>query len=108
TLEKISAAAFSNEDIFKLGAQMAEWSRDDFADFLTHMQKILRDVCFAEVLEPHNSDLVLRLSKLKFSEQKIFLMIETGAEFYRRLKSNANLRLLAEAYLMSLRKNFGG
>ena len=108
TLEKISAAAFSNEDIFKLGAQMAEWSRDDFADFLTHMQKILRDVCFAEVLEPHNSDLVLRLSKLKFSEQKIFLMIETGAEFHRRVKSNANLRLLAEAYLMSLRKIFGG
>lgn len=108
TLEKISAAAFSNEDIFKLGAQMAEWSRDDFADFLTHMQKILRDVCFAEVLEPHNSDLVSRLSKLKFSEQKIFLMIETGAEFHRRVKSNANLRLLAEAYLMSLRKIFGG
>ena len=105
TLEKISRAELSNEEIFKLGAQMAEWSRENFADFLTHTQKILRDVCFAEELEPHNSDLLSRLNNLKISERKIFLMIETGAEFYRRLKSNANLRLLAEAYLMSLRKS---
>ena len=72
TLEKISRAELSNEEIFKLGAQMAEWSRENFADFLTHTQKILRDICFAEELEPHNSDLLSRLSKLKISERKIF------------------------------------
>ena len=107
TLEKIFREEFSNEEIFSLGAQMAEWSREKFADFLAHVQKILRDVCFAGVLEPHNPDLLPRLSKIKISERKIFLMIETGAEFNRRLKSNANLRLLAEAYLMSLRKILG-
>lgn len=106
-LEKISRAEFSNEDIFAKGAQIAEWSRDTFADFLNHVQKILRDVCFTEVLEPHNPDLLTRLSNIKISERKIFLMIETGAEFNRRLKSNANLRLLAEAYFMRLKKILG-
>ena len=103
-IEKISRAELSNEDIFKKGADIAEWSRDKFADFLTYAQKILRDICFGDVLEPHNSDLASRLSKIKIPERKIFLMIEAGAEFNRRLKSNANLRLLAEAYLFQLRK----
>ncbi|MBQ7454783.1 MAG: DNA polymerase III subunit delta' [Selenomonadaceae bacterium] len=107
TLEKISRAQLNNEDIFTQGAQVADWSRDKFADFLTHMQKILRDICFAEVLSPHNPDLTERLVKIKIPERKIFAMIETGAAFNRRLKSNANLRLLAEAYLMTLRKILG-
>ena len=106
-LEKISRADLSNEEIFKQGAAVADWSRDKFADFLNHVQKILRDICFAEVLEPHNPDLTPRLSRIKIPEQKIFMMIETGAEFNRRLKSNANLRLLAESYLMSIRKCYG-
>lgn len=104
TIEKISRAELFNEDIFKFGAEITEWSRDKFADFLNHMQKILRDICFAEVLEPYNPDLTPRLSKIKIPKQKIFLMIEAGAEFHKRLKSNANLRLLAEAYLFGIRK----
>ena len=104
TLEKISRDELSNEEIFKLGAETADWSRDKFADFLTHIQQILRDICFAEVFEPHNFDLTTRLSKIKISERKIFLMITAGAEVHKRLKSNANLRLLAEAYLIGIRK----
>lgn len=107
TLEKIFRNELSNEEIFKFGAQTIDWSREKFSDFLTHVQKILRDMCFAQVLEPRNPDLLPRLSEIKFSERKIFSMTETGAEFHRRLKSNANLRLLAEAYLMTLRKIFG-
>ena len=103
-IEKISRAELTNEDIFKTGAEISDWSREKFGDFLAHMQKILRDICFAEVLEPHNSDLVPRLNNIKITERKIFLMIEAGAEFNRRLKSNANLRLLAEAYLIYLKK----
>ena len=103
-LEKISRAELTNEDIFAKGAQIAEWSRDTFADFLNHVQKILRDICFTEVLTPHNPDLLTRLSNIKIPERKIFLMIEAGAEFNRRLKSNANLRLLAEAYLFQIKK----
>ena len=108
TLERISRAEFTNEDIFKQGAQIAEWSREEFADFLTHMQKMLRDISFAEVMEPHNPDLLPRLRAIRIPERRIFLMIEAGAEFHRRLKSNANLRLLAEAYLLQIRKIFGG
>lgn len=103
-IEKISRAELTNEDIFKQGAELADWSRDKFADFLTHMQKILRDICFAEVLELHNPDLATRLSKIKIPERKILLMIEVGAQYHLRLKSNANLRLLAEAYLMQIKK----
>ena len=105
TIEKLFRAELTNEDIFKHGAEVADWSRDKFADFLTHVQKILRDICFAEVLEPHNPDLSPHLSNIKIPERKILLMIETGAKYHRRLKSNANLRLLAEAYLLEL-KNF--
>ena len=104
TVEKIARAEFTNEEIFTLGVQIADWSRENFADFVMHVQKILRDACFAEELELHNPDLAPRLSNLKIPERKIFLMIEAGVEFRRRLKSNANLRLLAEAYLMRIRK----
>ena len=106
TIEKIYRAELTNEDIFTYGAKVADWSRDNFADFLTHVQKILRDICFAEVLEPYNSDLTSRLVNIKIPERKIFAMITIGAQFNRRLKSNANLRLLAEAYLFQLRKLF--
>ena len=104
TLIKISCATLTNEDIFKQGAVVAEWSRDTFADFVTHVQKILRDITFADVMTPHNPDLAPRLSEIKIPERKIFAMIEAGVESHRRLKSNANLRLLAEAYLFTLRK----
>ena len=104
TVEKIFRAELSNEDIFKMGADVAEWSRERFADFVVHVQKILRDICFVEVLEPYNPDLAARLSGIKIPERKILSMIETGAEFHRQLKSNANLRLLVEMYLLSLRR----
>ncbi len=106
TLEKISRGQFNVENIFGKGAQIAEWSRDKFADFLIHMQKILRDICFAEIMEPFNPDLVPRLREIKIPERKISAAIEIGVEYHRRLKSNANLRLLAEAYLFELKKIF--
>ena len=103
-LEKISRAELKSEEIFKRGAEISEWSREKFADFLNHMQKILRDICFSEFMELKNPDLIARLSKIRIPERKILLMIETGAELNKRLKSNANLRLLAEAYLFQLKK----
>ena len=105
TLEKISRDALTDEDIFAFGAKVADWSRDTFADFVTHIQRLLRDICFADVMTLHNPDLATRLTDVKISERKIPTLIETGVTFHRRIKSNAHLRLLAEAYLMSLRKN---
>ena len=106
-LEKLSVKKFTSEDIFKFGAEIAEWSRENFADFLNHVQKLLRDINFAEFMELRNPDLAPRLSKIKIPERKILLMTAAGAEFHRRLKSNANLRLLAEAYLFKIKKILG-
>ena len=106
-VEKISRAALTNEEIFTFGAQVADWSRDKFADFVIYVQKILRDNGFAKYFTPHNPDLEARLNEIKLPEQKIFPMINVGVDFHRRLKSNANLRLLAEAYLFRLKKIAG-
>lgn len=107
-IEKISRKELSSEDIFKQGAQVADWSRENFADFLNHMQKIFRDVCFKEFMELRNPDLAPRLCQIKIPERKLLLMIEAGTEFHKRLKSNASLRLLAEAYIFQLKKIYGG
>lgn len=107
-LEKIFRDEMTNEEIFTFGAAAADWSREQFAEFITHLQKILRDIAFAENFPPRNPDLLPRLTPIKIPERKIFALIETGVQFYRRLNSNASLRLLAEAYLMSLRKIFRG
>ena len=104
TLEKISRKQFTNEDIFTFGTQIDSRSQEDFADFLTHMQRILRDACLSDVLKPLNPDLSERIGQLKLSEPKIFSLLETGVTFHKRLKSNANLRLMAEAYLFRLRE----
>ena len=106
-LEKLSDKKFTSEDIFKFGAEISDWSRENFADFLKHVQKILRDVNLAEFMELRNPDLAPRLTKIKIPERKVLLMIETGAQFHRRLKSNANLRLLGEAYLFKIKKILG-
>ena len=103
-LEKISREQFTSEDIFKFGARVDKWTRENFADFLTYVQKLLRDACLSDLSKPLNPDLSERVGQLKISEPKIFLLIETGVTFHKRLKSNANLRLLAEAYLFSLRE----
>lgn len=107
TLEKIYKLKLTNEEIFKMGEEISEWSRDKFGDFLNYMQKMMRDVCFSEYMELKNPDLATRLSKIRISERKILLMIEMGAEYNRRLKSNANMRLISEAYLMQIRKIMG-
>ena len=103
-LEKIYNKKLTNEDVFQFGAKVDGWSRDEFADFLTHMQKLLRDKSFGEFLTPLNPDLLPRLQQLKISEEKIFSLTETGVQFHKRLKSNTSLRLTAEAYLFRMKK----
>ena len=103
-LEKITRKELSSEEIFKFGAEIAEWTRENFADFLNYMQKILRDICFKEFFDLRNPDLLPRINQIKIPERKLLLMIETGAEFNKRIKSNASLRLIAEAYLFKIRK----
>lgn len=106
-IEKFSRREISNEDIFTKGAQMADWSREQFEDFIIYTQKILRDIFLIEVAKLYNPDLKMRLNEIKISEQKIFELIKIGAETIRKLKSNANLRLLAESYFLRMKIIFG-
>ena len=45
-------------------------------------------------------------SNQSISESILYQMLAEGTQAQRRLKSNANLRLLAESYLMRLRVAF--
>jgi len=107
-LNKLIANRLTNEEIFTAGSKFSEWSREKFANFIVQLQRLLRDVCFVGELEPYNSDIAAHLAEMKLPERKIFLMIETGIKYRKRLRSNANLRLLAEAYMFHLRKIYGG
>lgn len=102
-IEKISRADFNNEDIFMKGAQMSDWTREQFADFIIYIQKILRDIFLKDSAELYNPDLKARLSEIKIAEQKIFELIEIGADTHKKLNSNANLRLLAESYFLRMK-----
>ena len=102
-IERICRKNFSNEDIFTKGAQISEWTREQFSDFVTYIQKILRDIFLLDAAKLYNPDLELRLREIKISEEKLFEMVKIGTEIQKRLKSNANLRLLAESYFLRLK-----
>ena len=102
-LERISAAQVTNEDIFTKGGQISDWSKEQFSDFIIYQQKILRDIFLLGKSELYNPDFEDRLSKIKISKKNLSAMIEEGVNVQRRLNSNANLRLLAEAYFMRLK-----
>ena len=102
-IERICRKDFSNEDIFMKGAQISEWTREEFADFVTYIQKILRDIFLLGQVKLYNPDFEERLSKIKISEEKLLAMFEIGIDVDKKLKSNANLRLLAESYFLRLK-----
>lgn len=102
-VEKICREELTVEDIFMKGAQISDWSREQFADFVTYIQKILRDIFLCGQAELYNPDKKEQIFKIKISEEKLSAMIDVGVEVFRRLKSNANLRLLAESYLLRLK-----
>jgi len=105
-IERIALEDVTNEDIFTKGIQIAEWSREQFSDFVIYTQKILRDIFLQGKVELYNPDFSERLKVIKIPEKRLSEMIKVGVETRRRLKSNASLRLLAEAYFMRLRKIF--
>ena len=102
-IERIFQKEFSVEDIFMKGMQISEWTREQFSDFVIYIQKFLRDIFLLDTTKLYNSDLESRLRKIKIPEEKLFEMIKIGAEIHKRLKSNANLKLLAESYFLRLK-----
>ncbi|MBR6012960.1 MAG: DNA polymerase III subunit delta' [Selenomonadaceae bacterium] len=103
-IERIFRAEMSNEDIFTKGGQITDWTKEQFSDFVIYIQKILRDIFLLDTATLYNPDLKERLEQIKFSDQKIIEMVKIGVETHKRLKSNANLRLLSESYFLQLKK----
>lgn len=109
-IKQVCSNALNDEIIFAKGKIFETWSREKFADFVTYVQKILRDIYLvnqSEVYELYNVDLKEKLAAIKIPEGILYKMIAEGTQTHRRLKSNANLRLLAESYLIRLRALFG-
>lgn len=106
-IEKLCAKKITVEDIFSRGAEIDKWSRENFGEFVGCVQKILRDVYLLDAAEPFNADLKARLGKIKIPAETLYELFDAGIEIQWRLRSNATLRLLAEAYFMRLRLALG-
>ncbi|MBR5914300.1 MAG: DNA polymerase III subunit delta' [Selenomonadaceae bacterium] len=102
-IKQVYKKELTDEIIFAKGKIFETYSRENFSDFVTYVQKILRDVFAFNKFELYNSDLKDKIAEIKFDEENLYRMIAEGTQVQRRLKSNANLRLLAESYLMRLR-----
>lgn len=92
----------NEEIIFAKGKIFEKWSRENFSEFVTYVQKILRDIFFIKSKKLYNEDLKEKFEWMRFPEKTLYQMIAEGTQAQRRVKSNANLRLLAESYLMRL------
>lgn len=103
-LENLLAKKFTVEDIFSKGKTFSDGSRENFSDFVTYIQKILRDVFLIDSAELCNPDLKSRLTKIKIPEKILYALFEEGKKIQRKLNSNANLRLVVESYFLKLKQ----
>ena len=97
----------NNEIIFSKGKMFETYSREKFFDFVNYVQKILRDIFFLNTTTLYNADLKDKLAEINLPDDVIEKMLAEGTAVQRQLKSNATLRLIAEAYMMRLRKCVG-
>ena len=105
-IKQLVSKSLTDEIIFAKGKIFETGSREKFFDFVNYIQKFLRDIFLINQTELYNSDLKDKLETIKISESILYQMLAEGTQAQRRLKSNANLRLLAESYLMRLRVAF--
>ncbi len=103
-LENLLAKKITVENIFDKGKTFSDGSKENFSDFVTYMQKILRDVFLLDKAELYNADLKTRIANLKIPEKIIYELFDEGKNIQRKINSNANLRLLAESYFLKLRQ----
>lgn len=105
-IKQLVSKTLTDEIIFAKGKIFETSSREKFSDFVNYIQKFLRDIFLLNQTEIYNSDLKDKLETIKIAESTLYQMLAEGTQAQRRLKSNANLRLLAESYLMRLRLAF--
>jgi DNA polymerase-3 subunit delta' len=102
-LENLLAKKFSVEDIFNKGKEFSTGSKENLFDFITYVQKFLRDVFLIENAELYNVDLKSRLAKIKIPEKTLYELFDTGKNIQSKINSNANLRLLTESYFLKMK-----
>lgn len=102
-LEKLLAKKISVEDIFNKGKDFSADSKENFSDFVTYVQKLLRDVFLIEQDNLYNPDLKSRLVKIKIPDETLYALFDAGKSIQRKINSNANLRLLAESYFLKMK-----
>ena len=102
-IRQIFENRLNNEIIFSKGKMFETYSREKFFDFVNYVQKILRDIFFLNTTTLYNADLKDKLAEINLSDDVIKKMLAEGNATQRQIKSNATLRLVAEAYMMRLR-----
>ncbi len=103
-LENLLAKKITVEEIFNRGKSFSDDSRENFSEFVIHIQKILRDVFLVNQADLYNADLKSRLENLKINEKTLYKIFDEGKKIQRRINSNANLRLLVESYFIKLKQ----
>lgn len=96
------------EDIFRMSEEIAKQPRSFFADWLICLQKFLRDMLVADteaaLYNPDmRSELIARRQTL--GDRSLFGFFETALKTQRKLASNADLRLMSEAFLLNLKRS---
>lgn len=96
------------EDIFVMTEEISKQPRSFFAEWLLYFEKFLRDMIVAESgARLYNADLRDELSaqRQELSERRIFEFLERALEAQRRLSSNADLRLICDAFFIKLKRS---
>ena len=96
------------EDIFALTEELSKHPRSFVADWLVCFQKFMRDLLVADTdAKLYNEDLrnELSMQRRMLNERSIFEFFDRALETQRRLASNADLRLLFDAFLFNLKRS---
>ncbi|WP_231036315.1 DNA polymerase III subunit delta' [Pectinatus sottacetonis] len=100
---------YTDEDIWKKTDDLSSFTKEKFSEWVFYLQMFWRDMI---ILQQKNNDVELYNSDIKNDLLKqssfwdiscIFTAIEYADEVQKRLISNADLRLIIEAFMIKLR-----
>ena len=96
------------EDVFALTEELSKTPRGAVSDWLTCLEKFLRDMLLSDVnARLYNEDVRMELSARRraLGERRIFEMFDRALDAQRRLSTNADLRLICDALMMRMRRS---
>ncbi len=93
------------EDVFVLTEELSKNPRGTVSDWLTCLEKFLRDALLSDVgARLYNEDVRAELSERRrtLGERRIFEMFDRALEAQRRSATNADLRLICDALMLRM------